>query len=118
MVKNSPLIETFRRVHTSIRDNFLLVHRSVRHALPNLKTTLERLTELLQKHHAYESTHRVGAELADTEELVDHFRQGMLILQQEKSIQFGVETSHNDNENLGEASQNTEELLLDDIGNI
>jgi hypothetical protein len=56
--------------------------------------------------------------LADTEELVDHFRQGMLILQQEKSIQFGVETSHNDNENLGEASQNTEELLLDDIGNI
>ena len=47
VVKNSPLIETFRRVHTNIRENFHLLHRSVRHAPVNIQSTLGTLTQML-----------------------------------------------------------------------
>jgi hypothetical protein len=116
-MKNSPLIEIFRKVHISIQDNFYLVHRSVCHAPANLSNTLDKLTGLLQKHHAYENLARVAT--ADTAPLPDHFRRGMLIMQKEKSVQFG--TSGNDDEgesNMEDSSHNAGNLELDDIGGI
>jgi hypothetical protein len=114
VVKNLPLIDTFRRVHTNIRDNFHLVHRSIRHAPASIKTTLEKVSNLLQKYHAYEVTTRAGPEYAETENMTDHFRQGIRILQTEKVVQLGTDNDDGDN-NMEENTLNTEELELDDI---
>jgi hypothetical protein len=79
---------------------------------------MNRLTELLQRHRAYESASRIGVEYADSDPVTDHFRQGMFIMKFEKSHQFGVETTNDDGENIEDTNQNTADLELDDISNI
>ncbi|KAH7906214.1 hypothetical protein BJ138DRAFT_1223402 [Hygrophoropsis aurantiaca] len=84
ILKQSPLIEIFRRVHVLIQDNFHMLHRSVRHAPPNLKNTLSVLCALLEKHKAHEI---VPNRNTSPEALKDHFKDGMLVLQTQKGNQ-------------------------------
>lgn len=100
-------------MHTNIRDNFHLLHRSVRHAPVSLQSTLETLSQLLQKHHAHESATRVGVAYKEREELVDHFQQGMQIYLKERTVQFGAGDG-----NEGDIEDNTvisAELELEDM---
>ena len=77
---------------------------------------MNKLTELLQRHRAYESASRIGAEYAQLDQLTDHFRQGMFIMQFEKNHRFGVDTTNDDGK--GDTNQNTGDLELDDISDI
>ena len=81
ILKQSPLIEVFRRVHTMMRDNFHLLHRTVRHAPPNLQNTLRQLRDMLEKDAAHEI--HVGR---TAYKLEDHFREGMRLLQTAKTM--------------------------------
>lgn len=117
VVKNSPLIETFRRVHTNIRDNFHLLHRSVRHSPANLKATLEKLTQMLQTHRAHECAVRVGDEYIETVKLDDHYQLGMVSLHREKNVQFGADSS-NDEGDIEDSTLNSVDLELEDIRNM
>jgi hypothetical protein len=101
-------------VHTNIRDNFQLFHRSVRHAPVSLQSTLETLTELLRKNHAHESATQVGVEYKDTAHLDDHFRQGMEIFLNEKTVQFGADDG-NEGDVIEDNSIISAELELEDI---
>lgn len=86
ILKQSPLIELFRRVHGVIQDNFHLLHRSVRHAPPDIRKTLDVLCELLEKYKAHEfKPGRTACKLKD------HFRDGMVILQTEKGTTSQVD---------------------------
>lgn len=88
MLKHSPLIEIFRRIHVNIEENFHLLHRSVRHTPPNIHNTLKILTDLLETNRAHEY---IGKESTDIPELLDHFREGMFIMQTEKYGELGGE---------------------------
>jgi hypothetical protein len=51
--------------------------------------------------------------------LLDHFQQGMFILQKEKGVQFGADSGNDKGEdNIEDTTQNTGDLELDDIENI
>ncbi|GLB35134.1 hypothetical protein LshimejAT787_0206990 [Lyophyllum shimeji] len=116
VIKNSPLIQIFRSVHENIEDNFHLLHRSVRHAPPNLKNTLTTLTSELKKHQAHEIALRIGVQYRETEALTDHFRQGMLVLQTEKTPRFG--SIDEEGEGGEEDETPADELDLDGIQDI
>lgn len=79
---------------------------------------MSKLTELLQRHHAYKSASCIRVEYAELGELTDHFRHGMFIMQFEKSLQFGVDTTNDNSKDIGDANQNTGDLELDDISTI
>ena len=81
-----------------VEDNFHLLHRSVRHALPNLENTLKVLLIHLEEHRAHE---RVGRETQHS--TPDYYANGMELLQSDKSS--GLE----DNDDIAA------ELELDDI---
>ncbi|KAF9488889.1 hypothetical protein BDN71DRAFT_1402611 [Pleurotus eryngii] len=80
ILKQSPLISIFRWIMTIVQDNFHLLHRSVRHAPADLTKTLQFLRERLEHHRAYE---QVPGRTAY--QLKDHFREGMQVLQMEKT---------------------------------
>ncbi|KAF8971524.1 hypothetical protein BDZ97DRAFT_1786939 [Flammula alnicola] len=90
ILKQSPLIEVFRHIHKIIEENFHLMHRSVRHAPPNIQNTLNVLCDLLEQHGAHELN-----EKRTSCKLTDHFRDGMRVFQTEKS--GGVETTEEEN---------------------
>ena len=100
-------------MHTNIRENFHLLHRSVRHAPVNLQSTLETLTQMLQNHRAHESAIRVGVEYKETEELDDHLLKGIQILSTEKINQFGADSGNEECD-----IEISAELELEDIGNV
>ncbi|THH23068.1 hypothetical protein EUX98_g8113 [Antrodiella citrinella] len=79
IIKQSPLIETFRKIHTLMQDNFHLLHRSVRHAPPNIQNTITALRELLEKTngHLFSPDRIEGL----TVSLMDHYSDGMYKLQ-------------------------------------
>src|ERR1700723_3874739 len=80
ILKQSPLIETFRHVHLIVQDNFHLLHRTVRHAPPDIRNTLKVLCEMLEQHQAYEFVHdRTACDLTN------HLTDGMHVLQTEKT---------------------------------
>ena len=76
ILKQSPLIEMFRQIHTSMQDHFHLLHRSIRHAPANLKSTLDALGVLLEEGH----THTID-ETRQARKIMDHLREGMRIFQ-------------------------------------
>ena len=103
-------------MHTNIRENFHLLHRSVRHAPVNLQSTLGTLTQMLQKYRGHESITRVGFEYMETEELEDHFQQGMFSLMKEKNVVFGIDGSNE--EDIEERTLISTELELEDMEHI
>ena len=61
----------------------------------------------------------VPAEYAEMAPLLDHFQQGIFILQKEKGVQFDVDSGNDEGEdNIEGTTQNTGDLELEDIGNI
>ncbi|KAI0750575.1 hypothetical protein BC629DRAFT_1584883 [Irpex lacteus] len=67
ILKQSPLIEVFRQIHRTMQDNFHLLHRSIRHAPPDLTNTINTLCDLLQENKAH-----VVDESRSSYNLVDH----------------------------------------------
>ncbi|KAI0074535.1 hypothetical protein K474DRAFT_1601263 [Panus rudis PR-1116 ss-1] len=54
VLKQSPLIELFRHVHRLMQDNLHVLHRTVRHARPDLRSTIQVLRNLLEESKAHE----------------------------------------------------------------
>ena len=104
-------------MHVNIRENFHLMHQSVCHAPVDLRSTLGTLTQMLQKHCAHESATRVGAKFMETKVLDDHFRQGMLNLLKEKSVQFGADGNKGDGD-IEDSTLIFAELELEDMVNM
>lgn len=59
-----------------MQDNFHLLHRTVRHAPPNLHNTIQALCDLLRENKAHEQI-----DVRKSYSLTDHMRRGMLLLQ-------------------------------------
>ena len=69
-----------------MQDNFHLLHRSVRHAPPDLSNTIRALRDELQKHQAYEILD--GRKSYD---LAHHVSIGILTLQTQTMMNVGEE---------------------------
>ncbi|TFK78704.1 hypothetical protein K466DRAFT_606732 [Polyporus arcularius HHB13444] len=112
IIKQSPLIELFRKVHTLFQDNFHLVHRSVRHAPPDTASTLKVLLDELKKHNPHMCTPNRPAEV----KLEDHLREGMYILQTTTGIARETEVTGTDTEEgQGEDEELDIEVDIDDL---
>ncbi|KAK7678135.1 hypothetical protein QCA50_018928 [Cerrena zonata] len=107
IIKQSPLIDIFRRVHTLMQDNFHLLHRSVRHAPPNLQNTLTVLQHLLEESKAHEV--HLGRKAY---KLMDHLREGMRMLQQRSGIYVDEQET---DISLQESDTGEETLDFDDL---
>ncbi len=59
-----------------MQDNFHLLHRTVRHAPPNLHNTIQALCNLLRDNKAHEQI-----DGRKSYELTDHMRRGLFLLQ-------------------------------------
>ena len=81
ILKQSPLIEEFHKLHTMMRDNFHLSHHLVWHAPPNLQNTLRQLWDMPERDATHEI--HIGREAYKLE---DHFREGMHLLQTAKMM--------------------------------
>ncbi|PSS32232.1 hypothetical protein PHLCEN_2v2001 [Hermanssonia centrifuga] len=81
VLKQSPLIQVFRQVHTLMQDNFFLLHRTVRHAPSDLRNTIKALCDELERNKA----HEYNENRQTAPDLIDHFREGMRILQTTKT---------------------------------
>ncbi len=112
IIKQSPLIELFRKVHTLFQDNFHLVHRSVRHAPPDTASTLKVLLDELKKSdvHAFKPERRAEVKLED------HLREGMYILQTSTRIMRGAEAEDAaGDEDTNDDEDEDMELDIDDL---
>ncbi|KIL65827.1 hypothetical protein M378DRAFT_76148 [Amanita muscaria Koide BX008] len=49
IIQESCLIETYRRIRTDVEQMFLLDHKTNRHSLPDLKETLSKLAQYIEK---------------------------------------------------------------------
>ena len=74
-----------------MQDHFHLLHRSVRHAPTNLKSTIDALCSLLQEGGA----HAIN-EARQARRIIDHLREGMRILQTGIDTQGEVTNEAND----------------------
>ncbi|TFK78632.1 hypothetical protein K466DRAFT_507002 [Polyporus arcularius HHB13444] len=112
IIKQSPLIELFRKVHTLFQDNFHLVHRSVRHALPDIASTLKVLLDELKKSdvHAFKPERRAEVKLED------HLREGMYILQTSTRIMRGADAEGAaGDEDMNDDDDEDMEIDIDDL---
>lgn len=111
VLKQSPLIEVFRKIHTNMRNNFFLLNRTIRHAPPSSAGTIEVLCDQLKKHRAHEF--QSGRSAATKQR--DHFREGMRILQMEKLAAAGVfgDEHEGDNSDLTAEDITTDDLEID-----
>ncbi|KAI0267690.1 hypothetical protein BC834DRAFT_1040462 [Gloeopeniophorella convolvens] len=101
VIKQSPLIEVFRSVHTVIQDNFGLLHRSTRHAPKNLSRTIEILCSNLNKNRAHCN---------------DESRKDAKIPKVNDHMQIGITRMHEATEMSGGADEDeVEGRILDDI---
>ncbi|RPD52131.1 hypothetical protein L227DRAFT_515315 [Lentinus tigrinus ALCF2SS1-6] len=108
VIKQSPLIELFRKVHTLFQDNFHLLHRSVRHAPPDLTNTIKILLEALQVH----DVHVLKPGRAVDVQLEDHLRDGMHIMQTTSGMVD--RDGEGDDDDDGEA-EDTMDIGIDDL---
>ncbi|KAI0072064.1 hypothetical protein K474DRAFT_1678964 [Panus rudis PR-1116 ss-1] len=81
VLKQSPLIELFRHVHRLMQDNFHLIHRTVRHAPPDIGNTIKVLCKLLQESKGY-----TFVKDRKSVRIPDHLHEGMLLLQTQSGI--------------------------------
>ncbi|KAI0717551.1 hypothetical protein C8T65DRAFT_804900 [Cerioporus squamosus] len=112
IIKQSPLIELFRTVHTLFQDNFHLLHRSVRHAPPDIKSTINILLDELEKHeaHVYKPNRTADAKLTD------HLREGMYILQTTTGILRDDNTAGQEDDLEAEDKEDIDvEVEVDDL---
>ncbi|TCD59776.1 hypothetical protein EIP91_011478 [Steccherinum ochraceum] len=121
VLKQSPLIETFRRVHRIMQDNFHLIHRTVRHAPPDLRSTLSVLRGLLRasKAHVLVQDRVIPS---TTVPLKDHFREGMYMAATQKSKvtatkkgKSGKDNSEGDDDEEDDDDGIDSELTVDDL---
>ena len=96
ILKQSPLIEMFRQIHTSMQDHFHLLHRSIRHAPASLKSTLDALGVLLEDGH----THTID-ETRQARKIMDHLREGMRLFQTGIDTHNGAVNESNEVSGLG-----------------
>ncbi|KAI0779057.1 hypothetical protein BC629DRAFT_1289968, partial [Irpex lacteus] len=83
VLKQSPLIEIFRKLHHTMQDNFHLTSRTVRHAPQNQLNTLQALCTMLHVNKAYEYQKD-----RKSYELTDHVREGIYKLQTSASAEI------------------------------
>lgn len=79
ILKESPLIETFRKMHINIEENFYLENRTIRHAPPKMTKTLL----VLQEHIAKKKSHTFTAGRKVTYPLPDRLREGLATAEKE-----------------------------------
>lgn len=111
ILKQSPLIEVFRRIHRTMQDNFHLLHRSIRHAPPDLTNTINALCDLLQENKAH-----IMDESRSSYNLVDHVSMGLYKLQTSTMLNSidGTGVDNEDNEETGDGEPDeTEEADLE-----
>ncbi|KAI0683240.1 hypothetical protein BC835DRAFT_1409447 [Cytidiella melzeri] len=106
ILKQSPLIEVFRRIHQTMQDNFHLLHRSVRHAPPDLTNTIQALCDLLRKNKAHEFD-----DSRKSYDLKHHMNDGLYLLQSTVTNKLSTEETAGEIEDIDV----DDELGVDDL---
>ncbi|KAI0702312.1 hypothetical protein BC835DRAFT_1411137 [Cytidiella melzeri] len=106
ILKQSPLIEIFRRIHQTMQDNFHLLHRSVRHAPPDLTNTIQALCDLLRKNKAHEFD-----DSRKSYDLKHHMNDGLYLLQSTVTNKLSTEETAGEIEDIDV----DDELGVDDL---
>ncbi|KAI0691137.1 hypothetical protein BC835DRAFT_1417357 [Cytidiella melzeri] len=106
ILKQSPLIEVFRRIHQTMQDNFHLLHRSVRHAPPDLTNTIQALCDLLRKNKAHKFD-----DSRKSYDLKHHMNDGLYLLQSTVTNKLSTEETAGEIEDIDV----DDELGVDDL---
>ena len=56
IIKESPLVETYRKMHVNIEENFYLENRTIRHSPPDMPRTLAKLSTSIQESGVHQRT--------------------------------------------------------------
>lgn len=108
VIKQSPLIEVFRAVHTTVQEHFYLLHRSTRHAPKDLTNTLQTLCAILEHERAHDKT--VLPQRGDIKHIQNYLKEGMKRMQNTVGMDDEVDTLADDDGNMF-----NDELDLDDL---